>query len=333
MNGGAGYQVPMRGAQLLAFLACMQAVPALALNKQGARTDDDEEQNKGFPVNLSGYLFAGGFLFNPTYAARPNNTGLAAFRFGLHLDLDLYRRWLTISYDENTFTDGGSERRNLFLPTEHDHIVGLLSTIGIARHTALTLAVHYEIDSPATEPSDEFQASWPLTHFDANRQPQPYPAGYTQSYVDAYARITYEAEHFTIFAALGGFLYNPSYAARPDNAGLALFRYQLHGEVSPLPWLSIRLDFNAFTDREEGWFTPTELDVLSEIALKWRSFELHLDGEADLGIGSYSGVDHPSPTPGLRQFYLASVVQWSFDIGELVRNSRQLKKARAPFPF
>jgi hypothetical protein len=282
-------------ALLVLILACPTA---LALNKQGARSADEDGPSKTFDVQ--GYVFFGGFIFNPSYAARPNNTGRAAFRYGLHLDVDLYHQWLTLSYDENTFTDSSASSPGLFLPSEHDHILGLLSTIPFKHGFALTLALHYEIDASGHEP-----------------QPQPagYVAGYSQSYADIYARASWDRGPVSLAVALGGFLYNQTYAARADNAGIALLRYVLHGELRALPWLTLRLDLNSFTDRDQFPLTPTELDVTSEIGVRVGKWELRFIGEADLNLGRYPATGaHPAPSsPGLQQFYLALLLQWSFD--------------------
>jgi hypothetical protein len=292
----------------------LAGLPAAALNKQGARSSAADAPKKN-GVNLSGTVFAGVLFFNPTYAARPNNTGLALLRYGLHLDLDLYGRYLTLSYDENTFTDHSPDSDGWYLPSEHDHIVGLLSTIPLRRNFSLTLAVHYELDAVGYHPNARYRAAHPDCTVGGMLQPPAcYDAGYTQSYVDAYARLSWAKGPFSWFLALGGFLYNPTYAARPDNAGLALLRYVFHGEIELLPWLVLRLDLNFFTDRDQSPLIPTELDATSEVALKWRDFELRIIGEADLPIGDYpASGPHPAPTPGLKQFYMAALLQWSFD--------------------
>src|SRR5438105_1297539 len=100
-------------------LLLLLATPARALNKQGeSRRGDAPGAGDVLPfMNLAGYLFAGPFLYNPTYASRPNNGGLALMRFGGHVDWDLYRRWLTLSYDANLFLD-----RDTVAVSEWDHI-------------------------------------------------------------------------------------------------------------------------------------------------------------------------------------------------------------------
>ena len=305
----------MRRALALAALvaATLGPTPAAALNKQGARKAKTPSAPAAEPtVDASGYLFGGVFLFNPTYAARPNNSGLALYRFGLHLDFDLYKRWLTLSYDESSFTDGTPATKNPLAPSEYDQIVGLLSTVPLPHDLELTLAVHFEYDLPGAEARP------------AARAPD-YQVGYSQGYVDAYARLGFTRGRLALFAALGGFLWNPTYAARPDNAGLALLRYVVHGELRLLPWLTYRLDLNFFTDRDEGPLTPSELDLTSELGVRLgEDWELRFVGEADLPIGTYpaAGPHPPSPAPGLEQFYLAGLIQWSFDVRDLVRRAR-----------
>ncbi len=295
-------------------LAALGAKPAYALNKQGARTDSDDD---GPAFNLTGYLFAGVFLFNPSYAARPNNTGSALLRYGLHVDADLYHRWLSLSYDLNVFTDGSEGSRSALAPTEHDHIIGLLSTIALEHHLQLTFAVHYETDQPGYEALGRFRATRPDCGPGTPQPPKCYQNGYSQSYVDAYAKLGWTRGILSLSAALGGFLWNESYAARPDNSGLALLRYVLHGELELRKWLVFRLDFNFFSDREDKYVVPTELDLTSEIAIRLRAFELRFVGEMDLPLGLYPGGDHPSGVPGLKQVYLALLGQWSFDLQSL----------------
>src|ERR1700753_2150967 len=85
-----------------AALACTRT--AAALDKQGSAhggaVGGDEN---GFHV--SGALPLGVSLINPSYAARPDNTGLALFRYALHADTDLVGRKLSIPLDLNVFTD------------------------------------------------------------------------------------------------------------------------------------------------------------------------------------------------------------------------------------
>src|SRR5438067_1771428 len=84
--------------------------------------------------------------------------------------------------------------------------------------------------------------------------------------------------------SLGVLPYNPSYAARPDNSGLALLRYAPHFELSLLDDLvSLIADFTFFTDRASP-LAPSELDLAFEVALRHGAWELHLGYERDLPV-------------------------------------------------
>ena len=118
---------------LVASLVCAAAVlaaarSARALDKQGsAHGGGIEGPTEGF--DLSGSASLGVSLYNPTYAARPDNTGLALFRYAGHADVDLIGRRLSIPIDINMFTDRlahGFARK--FVPSELDVIAGVTTT-------------------------------------------------------------------------------------------------------------------------------------------------------------------------------------------------------------
>src|SRR5262249_38663809 len=92
--------------------------PARALDKQGSahggKVGDDEES--GF--NLSGAATLGTAIINKSYAARPDNTGLALFRYAGHADVDLIGRKLSIPIDVNFFTDKTQKGLRIFRPSE-----------------------------------------------------------------------------------------------------------------------------------------------------------------------------------------------------------------------
>jgi hypothetical protein len=109
-------------------------------------------------------------------------------------------------------------------------------------------------------------------------------------------------------ASLGVSLFNPSYAARPDNTGLALMRYGVHGEVSL--WgdlISFAVDTTLFSDRQRrgmGKLAPSELDVTPEIIGRIAPWELHLAYERDL----------PLDRSGLVQSFVYALLVYSFDM-------------------
>src|SRR5262249_32133416 len=54
---------------------------------------------------FGGYLLTAPFVSNKTFAARPDNTGLVGMRYMAHLEVDLYKQYLTFYTDQNFFSD------------------------------------------------------------------------------------------------------------------------------------------------------------------------------------------------------------------------------------
>jgi hypothetical protein len=120
---------------------------------------------------------------------------------------------------------------------------------------------------------------------------------------------------------LGCFAYNPTYAARPDNTGLALMRYAGHIDFSiPAAYLGLYVDTTFFSDRHaDHRGRPSELDLTLGIAGRYDPFELSVAYERDLPIDqgsyvqqmvfvylswsftAYSNQPAPSPKPGSAQ--------------------------------
>ena len=73
--------------------------PLPSMEKQGEEAREAEE------TLLGGYLLAAPFVSNPTFAARPDNTGLVGMRYMAHLEVDLYKQYLTFYTDQNFFSD------------------------------------------------------------------------------------------------------------------------------------------------------------------------------------------------------------------------------------
>lgn len=259
---------------IVACLVCHGSV--LALDKQGsAHGGQVGGGERDFNVSGSGML--GASLYNPSYAARPDNSGLALFRYALHLDVDLLGRLLSIPIDVNMLTDRQRKGAKIFAPSELDLIGGLTSTNGLTRGFDLELGARIENDRPVDR------------------------GGLQQTYVDARARLLYSVAALSPalarslkdgdvsgYATLGWFAINPSYAARPDNSGRALFRYVAHTELSV--WehrLALGADGTFFSDRERSGakkLAPSELDVTAELIGRYDPFELHLAYERDMPI-------------------------------------------------
>jgi hypothetical protein len=238
---------------------------------------------------------AGVSLYNPSYAARPDNTGRTLMRYAAHGDLDLIGRRLSVPVDLNLFTDRDRDGVRKLGPTELDGIVGLTST--------------WEVGPGALEVGTRFEHDRPVDR-----------GGASQSYVDVRARYLYSLAaalpglapalrdgDVSGWVTLGWFAHNPSYFARPDNTGRALLRYALHAELSL--WqdtLSVGLDGTLFSDRRaDNPLRPSELDLTPELILRRRDFEVHIAYERDM----------PLDRSGLVQHFVYLLGVWSFSLG------------------
>ena len=265
---------------LLYAAALLAATPARALDKQGsAHGGEIEGATSGFAFGGSASL--GVSVINPTYAARPDNTGLALFRYAAHFDIDLIGRRLSIPLDLNMFTDrlavGGARK---LVPSELDVITGVTSTWRLGPG-ALEGGARVEIDGTL------------------DKGGYPGPTSQRQTYGDVRARYLYSLAAIAPsvgpalrggdvrgWLTLGWFAINRSYFARPNNTGLALFRYAAHAEISF--WndhFAIGLDAIFFSDKQaSNVFRPTELDFTPELIVRFARYEVHLAYERDMPL-------------------------------------------------
>jgi hypothetical protein len=278
----------------LALATATETSPSHALDKQGSAHGGKvgDENEEGF--NVSGAVTLGAALINKSYAARPDNTGLALFRYAGHADVDLIGRKLSIPLDVNFFTDKQRHGGLIFAPSEFDVIGGVTTTHAVAKGD-LELGARVEHDRPVDR------------------------GGFTQSYGDTRARYLYSlAKVFPSLArdlvdgdisgyfTLGWFAVNPSYAARPNNSGLALFRYVGHSELSVWhDYVSIGLDGTFFTDRHaEVVVRPSELDLTYEFIVRKAPVEIHLAYERDMPLDQRT----------LIQDYVFALLVYGFDL-------------------
>lgn len=278
------------------FAIALLARPAYALDKQGSAHGgavSSENEENGFDV--SGSLILGVSLINQSYAARPDNTGVALMRYAGHADVDLIGRKLSIPVDVNMFTDKTRQRLAVFAPTELDVIAGVTTTHAVATGGDFELGARVEQDRPVDR------------------------GGFTQSYADVRGRYLYSLAKIwpslardlvdgdiNGYLTLGWFAFNPTYAARPDNSGLALFRYGAHTELSVWhDYLSIGLDGTMFTDRRSvNPVGPTELDLTYEVIFHLAPFECHLAYERDMPLDQRS----------LIQDFVYALLVYDFDL-------------------
>lgn len=268
---------------------------AWALDKQGsAHAGEVAEGEEDTSFDISGSVLMGVAIINPTYAARPDNTGLALMRYAGHADVDLYGRKLSVPIDVNLFSNREKNGVAKLSPTELDVIGGLTTTHRIVRGLDGELGARVEHDMPVDR------------------------AGFSQTYADVRARALYslaavvpglkrdlvDGDVSGAFT-LGWFAVNPTYAARPDNSGIALFRYAARTELSV--WrdrVSLGFDATFFTDRRDGAIAPSELDATYEIIGHEGDFEVHLAYERDM----------PIDRGGLVQSFVYALFVYNFDL-------------------
>lgn len=238
---------------------------------------------------LAGYLLTGIFASNPSFAARPDNSGLVGLRHMLHLETDLYKQYLTFYTDQNFFSD----RTNGWIElSEWD---GTYAFTGVLGHVNWRL--QYERDAPI------------------DRQ------GITQDYADGLVTTKFQAvqdlpgwhrrfpnQNLTVYAGVGWLFHNNNYFARPDNTGRALFRYVVHADLDLYKNKVVLYgDVNMLTDRQAGHVvSPSELDWIVGLAVHWR----------DMEFAVYHEQDRPLDRGGLVQQYFALQLRFSFDISK-----------------
>ena len=266
---------------LVCAAAMLAAAPARALDKQGsAHGGEIEGADQAGSRSAAARRWA---CRSSTRATRPARTipGLALFRYAAHLDFDLIGRRLSIPLDLNMFTDRtavGTWRK--VVPSELDVITGVTSTWRLGPG-ALEGGARIEVDGTL------------------DKGGYPGPTSQRQTYGDVRARYLYSLAAIAPrvgealrggdvsgWLTLGWFAINQSYFARPNNTGLALFRYAAHAEISF--WndhLALGLDAIIFTDKlASNVFRPTELDFTPELIVRHARYEVHLAYERDMPL-------------------------------------------------
>lgn len=269
---------------------------ALALEKygrplpslEGQGKTDREADREAEETLFGGYFLTSAFVSNPTFAARPDNTGLVGLRHMLHLETDLYKQYLTFYTDQNFFSD---RTKGWITLTEWDMtyaLTGLIDRWG--------WRVQYERDAP----------------LDRSGVKQVYGdlllTGRIQAAEDlSWWRRRFPNQNLNAYAGFGWLFHNSNYFARPDNTGRALFRYVAHFDADLYKNKVVLFgDFNMFTDREKGnKVSPTELDWIVGLAFRWRD---------NYEFSVYREEDRPLDRRGLVQEYWAVQLRVAFDV-------------------
>jgi hypothetical protein len=266
---------------------------SLALEKYGRplpsmEQPGDAAAREAEETLFGGYFLSSAFVSNPSFAARPDNTGLVGLRHMLHLETDLYKQYLTFYTDQNFFSDRTKGWINL---SEWD---GTYAFTGLIERWSWRL--QYERDAPIDK------------------------SGLVQAYADTLLTSRFQAiqdfswwqrafpnQNLTAYAGAGWLFQNSNYFARPDNTGRALFRYVAHADLDLYKNRVVLYgDMNFFTDREAGnKLNPTELDWIIGLALRFRD---------DMELSVYHEQDQPLDKTGLVQKYTAVQLRYSFDV-------------------
>lgn len=281
---------------ILFMLMIGQSSESWALEKYGrplpAMGAQGEEGVAGQPQEadeywLRGYVLSAGFVDNPTFAARPNNTGLVGLRHMVHLETDLYKEYLQFYTDQNFFSD---RRKGWITLSEWD---GTYALTGSWNNWGWR--IQYERDAPLdTSGIKQIYADTLLTY----RLPDLRQRSWWRS--------QFPDQNLSFYFGAGWLFHNQDYFARPDNTGRALFRYVAHADLDLYRNRAVLfVDTNMFTDRSaSNAARPTELDLVVGLALRYDDAELSLIYERDM----------PLDRSGLVQRYLAIQVRYEFDL-------------------
>jgi hypothetical protein len=248
-----------------------------------------EEGRESEETLFGGYFLTAAFVHNPTFAARPDNTGLVGLRHMIHLETDLYKQYLTFYTDQNFFSD---RKNGWIVLSEWD---GTYAFTGVVDHFGWRL--QYERDAG----------------LDRKTIIQSYADGLVTAKFQAVQdlpswRRWFPNQNLTAYAGGGWLFYNSNYFARPDNTGRALFRYVAHADLDLYKNKVVLYgDMNFFTDRDSSnHLRPTELDWIVGIALRWKDMELAV----------YHEQDQPLDQNTLVQKYVAVQLRFSFDVSK-----------------
>jgi hypothetical protein len=271
--------LPMTVCPVLALEKYGRPLPSMAEARGGKESEDEQQW-------LRGYLLTSAFANNPTFAARPDNTGLVGLRHMIHLETDLYREYLQFYTDQNFFSD----RRNGWIElSEWDATFAFTGSIN-----QWGWRLQYERDAPLDKSGTK------QIYADAVINYNFVPANQYDWW-----RSRFPNQNLTFYVGGGWLFHNDSYFARPDNTGRALFRYLAHADLDLYKnRVVLFADTNWFTDREEGnKVKPTELDWIIGLALRWKDYELSVLHERDM----------PLDRGGLIQRYTAIQLRYEFE--------------------
>ncbi|MCG3777481.1 MAG: hypothetical protein JW388_0172 [Nitrospira sp.] len=250
------------------------------LPEMGEAHEQSEEQW------LRGYLLTGAFVHNPSFAARPDNSGLVGLRHMIHLETDIYKEYLQFYTDQNVFSD----RKNGWISlSEWDSVYAFTGTI-----QNWGWRLQYERDAPMDRSGIiQAYADTLVTYRPANARSL------------SWWRSAFPEQNLTVYAGAGWLFHNQTYFARPDNTGRALFRYVAHADLDLYRnRVVLFVDGNFFTDRSAtNALQPSEFDAVMGLALRYQGMEIALIHERDM----------PLDQVGLVQRYTTLQLRYEFE--------------------
>jgi hypothetical protein len=262
-------------------------------NPHEGEPEDPKDEDES--VNVSGNALVGYSFYNPSYGARPDNSGFALARYATHLDIDVptnQNNWnLSFPIDANMFTDRLSSGLNILRPSELDLFGGITETHSFTKGSKFEIGIHAEEDRPlSSATSYETSACQPkcgFSQFDSDIR-----ARYTYSLGGIFPKLKEDLSDGDIKGsfAVGYDWFNPSNPSRPDNSGRELFAYDM--QTTFLVWhnrLGIKVQTTLLTDKwASNILSPTELDFTYGFVVKTNKFTTTVAYERDMPLDNNS---------------------------------------------
>lgn len=259
----------------------------LALEKYGRPLPEMEGAHDQSEEHwVRGYLLSGAFMNNPSFTARPDNSGLVGLRHMIHLETDLYKEYLQFYTDQNFFSD---RRAGWITLSEWDSVFAFTGSI-----QNWGWRLQYERDAPLDRSGTiQAYADTLITYRPADARSL------------SWWRSAFPDQNLTVYAGGGWLFHNQTYFARPDNSGRALFRYVAHADLDLYRnRVVLFVDGNFFTDRSaDNVLRPSEFDLVMGLAVRYREMEIALIHERDM----------PLDRGGLVQKYVALQLRYEFE--------------------
>ena len=265
---------PARSVALVSLLVALSTGTAHALDKQGAAHGGPGAAADAGGFAVSGAVMLGVSLINKSYAARPDNTGLALMRYAGHADVDLLGRRLSIPIDVNMFSDKELEGLDKLTPSELDVIVGVTST--------------WDLGPGATGSASGSRTTGPSITT-ARPRPTATCGPGTSSRSLRPARASPHASPASTSA--GGRRWDGSPTTSRTSRGRTTPAWPCSATPSTpscrasIARLAFAVDTTFFTDKEAANVVrPSELDLTLEVIGRRGRYELHLAFEQDMPV-------------------------------------------------